>query len=264
MQSIKIKLCDMKKVTIPIGFVGENIFTKVYIDCKKIFDEHPSAVPALSVSSPSGDKYPAIVVREGDIVIWEITASDLTQDGSGEIQLSFIHDEMIGKSWKARTKVYKSIQADGEAPESVQNWLDHAEIVLANIENAIPEGGTTGQVLAKASNDNYDTQWVDQSGGGSGGTNDPILASQGIGDCVTTKLVDGKVVKQHFFYNNGILDVSETNTVGQITVNKVQSVTWSNPDSPDYVIGTKLINLFAVASTSETQEIITEYVEVGA
>lgn len=35
----------------------------------------------------------------------------------------------------------------------------------------VPAGGTTGQVLAKASNADYVTEWVDQSGGG-GGTSD--------------------------------------------------------------------------------------------
>ncbi|MFM7062639.1 MAG: hypothetical protein ACKO04_03980 [Actinomycetes bacterium] len=34
----------------------------------------------------------------------------------------------------------------------------------------VPVGGTTGQVLAKASGTNYDTEWVDQSGGGGGGS----------------------------------------------------------------------------------------------
>lgn len=36
--------------------------------------------------------------------------------------------------------------------------------------NGIPEGGTTGQVLAKASDTDYDTEWVDQQGGGGTGT----------------------------------------------------------------------------------------------
>jgi FlaG/FlaF family flagellin (archaellin) len=30
----------------------------------------------------------------------------------------------------------------------------------------VPTGGTTGQVLAKNSNTNYDTEWVDPSAGG--------------------------------------------------------------------------------------------------
>lgn len=36
----------------------------------------------------------------------------------------------------------------------------------------IAKGGTTGQVLAKSSNSDYDTEWVNQSGGGGGGTSD--------------------------------------------------------------------------------------------
>jgi hypothetical protein len=39
----------------------------------------------------------------------------------------------------------------------------------------IPEGGTTGQVLAKVSDDDYDTDWVDPSGGGGGSTPDPDI-----------------------------------------------------------------------------------------
>lgn len=39
-----------------------------------------------------------------------------------------------------------------------------------HIESGLPEGGTTGQVLAKASNSNFDVTWVNQSGGGGGGS----------------------------------------------------------------------------------------------
>jgi hypothetical protein len=35
----------------------------------------------------------------------------------------------------------------------------------------VPTGGTTGQVLAKASDDPFDTEWVDQTGGGGSGGN---------------------------------------------------------------------------------------------
>lgn len=34
----------------------------------------------------------------------------------------------------------------------------------------VPAGGSTGQVLAKASATDHDTEWVDQTGGGGGGT----------------------------------------------------------------------------------------------
>lgn len=35
--------------------------------------------------------------------------------------------------------------------------------------HGIPPGGETGQVLAKKTNADYDTEWVDQTGGGGGG-----------------------------------------------------------------------------------------------
>lgn len=38
----------------------------------------------------------------------------------------------------------------------------------------VAAGGTTSQVLAKVSDDDYDTEWVDQSGGGGGGMTNPM------------------------------------------------------------------------------------------
>ncbi len=41
----------------------------------------------------------------------------------------------------------------------------------------VPSGGTSGQVLAKNSNTNYDLKWVNQSGGGSYTETDPTVPS---------------------------------------------------------------------------------------
>lgn len=46
--------------------------------------------------------------------------------------------------------------------------VHNGKYVDDQMANGVPEGGTTGQVLAKASNDDYDTQWVIGGGGGSG------------------------------------------------------------------------------------------------
>jgi hypothetical protein len=46
------------------------------------------------------------------------------------------------------------------APESTSGlWLDSDE----EAEVPVPEGGTTGQVLAKSSNDDYDTEWANNT-----------------------------------------------------------------------------------------------------
>ncbi len=46
--------------------------------------------------------------------------------------------------------------------------LNNGKYVDDQMGNGVPDGGTTGQVLAKASNDDYDVEWVTGGGGGSG------------------------------------------------------------------------------------------------
>jgi hypothetical protein len=46
--------------------------------------------------------------------------------------------------------------------------LNNGKYIDDQMGNGVPDGGTTGQVLAKASNDDYDTEWVTGGGGGSG------------------------------------------------------------------------------------------------
>lgn len=54
--------------------------------------------------------------------------------------------------------------------DGVLNWsdLDYQVGPPGADGVGVPVGGTTGQVLAKASEDYFDTEWVDQSGGGGG------------------------------------------------------------------------------------------------
>lgn len=132
MRSVSLRLVDLERnPMIPLGFEGENEYTTVRVDCKKIFDEHPDAVPTLAVTPPEGDSYPAVVVRDGDIVSWTVTDSDLVHSGTGEIQFAFVIDEtIIGKTYKARTKVLDSIVPSGEAPTPIQNWLIQAAAAL--------------------------------------------------------------------------------------------------------------------------------------
>ena len=56
--------------------------------------------------------------------------------------------------------------------------------IIANVNNfhSIPPGGYAGQVLGKRTNDDYDTEWVDQTGGGGGGGG---TVSVEVGDTVT-------------------------------------------------------------------------------
>lgn len=53
---------------------------------------------------------------------------------------------------------------------------DEFNSVRAEIATAVPTGGAAGQVLAKNSGTDYDTEWVDQSGGGTGVSTDTRVA----------------------------------------------------------------------------------------
>ncbi len=44
----------------------------------------------------------------------------------------------------------------------------------------IPAGGTTGQVLAKESDDDYDAYWIDNTGGGTGGGGSMLWGQHGV------------------------------------------------------------------------------------
>lgn len=54
----------------------------------------------------------------------------------------------------------------------------------------VPVGGTTAQVLAKLSNTNYDTGWVNQSGGSGGGITRSIVVTSGNTNAGATAATD--------------------------------------------------------------------------
>lgn len=54
------------------------------------------------------------------------------------------------------------------SPINGKLWFDTTEPGIVSTSVGVPAGGTTSQVLAKASDDDHDTEWVDQSGGGGG------------------------------------------------------------------------------------------------
>lgn len=94
----------------------------------------------------------------------------------------------------------------------------------AVIVEGIPTGGTTGQVLEKASNANYDTQWADPTGGGGGAVSsvagktgavtlvstDVTNFSEAVDDRVAALLVAGANVTLTYNDTAGTLTISST------------------------------------------------------
>ena len=136
MRTISCKLEDLKNMTLHIGYEGENDYTSVRIDAGSVFAEYPEAVATMKVQPPKGNMYPVIVSREGDIVVWNVKDSDTASNGNGEIQLTFTEGTVVRKSCTGKTIVHRSLKATGPAPDPVQEWVDHAEDVLEEVEAA--------------------------------------------------------------------------------------------------------------------------------
>ena len=121
-------------------------------DCKKAFDEYPNAVPSLAVTPPVGDPYPAVCVRDGDLVYWDIVDSDVAYDGDGEGQITFTVGTIVKKTYKFKTKIEKSILPTGDAPSAIDDWITRANAALNGIPQTISDSidETMGEISAEA------------------------------------------------------------------------------------------------------------------
>ena len=138
-RTISLRLEDLKNMVITIGFVGENEHTRVLIDGKRVFDEYPTAIPSLSIMPPKGSAYPKVTTRDGDIIIWDISDSDLVYDGFGKIQLTFTVDTVVVKSYIGRTRILESILANGTASSPIDDWITEANTILAGVPQIIAD-----------------------------------------------------------------------------------------------------------------------------
>ena len=135
MRSVSLRLVDLQRCLIPIGYVGENEHTRVQIDALKMFEEYPNATVSMTVQPPEGESYPAVVTRDGNIIIWDVTDSDLIAEGQGEIQVSFSVGDVVAKSFIGRIRIDRSIIPTGEIPEPIDDWLTRAGAALTELDN---------------------------------------------------------------------------------------------------------------------------------
>lgn len=164
MRTVSIRLCDMEKANIPIGFVGENLYTQVRIDSKKVFDDYPTAIASLTIVNPHGDVYPGFVTRDGDVIIWTVENSDLVYGGNGKIQLAFLVDDIVAKSYECRTYVSKALISPDNIPTPIASWIDAANVVLGEAEGvfeALDEMTVAAETLAAGASATADISDVD-------------------------------------------------------------------------------------------------------
>ena len=118
-----------------------------------------------------------------------------------EVQEYTIHDGELVKIYKENS-AENTLMNDGT---SVQYTIDNLK---TGGDGGVPSGGTTGQVLAKKSDDDYDVEWIDDSGGHSGEIRKDDLSPElqdaiskaelleSDGTAPNSKLLDGKTADE--------------------------------------------------------------------
>ena len=127
---MRINIADISTSRVCIGYEGEQNHAQVVFDCGSLFYEYPDATAQMAVRPPVGDIYPHAVSRDGNDIVWNVTASDCATPGNGEYQLTFVSGETIVKSYIGFFSVRESLVANGEAPEGVEDWLETAQAAL--------------------------------------------------------------------------------------------------------------------------------------
>ena len=119
-------------------------------------EEHPIQAPVQSVNGETGD----VVITAADL---GALTSELDPVFSASAASGITSADIT--AWNG-----KYTKPSGGVPVSDLNSTAQSRLMKT--------GGTTGQVLAKASNTNYDVEWVNQSGGG--GAVDSVNGKTGV------------------------------------------------------------------------------------
>lgn len=153
---------------------------------------------AVSLLRP-GDTTPYAVAGltvDGTQATWTFDATDTALAGYGRAFLSYVTADAMDMTVDFDVYIAQNSAPNGDTPpDPLETWYqqmleaaaqaqDAAQSAAESAETAsratemFPTGGTTGQILAKASDADYDTHWIDNEGGGSlppGGTDGQYL-----------------------------------------------------------------------------------------
>ena len=116
---------DDKVRTIPLGRMGENLYTEIAFDISAWQREYTidSIVLFMLRAQDAPDSaYPAALTIEGNYAVHVLTSTDLEYIGTGKCQLQMTSGAVIAKSKVYSTICLQSIASNGEAPAPWQEW----------------------------------------------------------------------------------------------------------------------------------------------
>lgn len=114
--------------TIPLGRQGENLARQILFDVSGWESEYgPGSVELIAQRPGDETPYPVVTTRDGDSVVWSVTAADTLYPGdSGRCELRYYVGETLAKSRIWGTYVARAMDTPSETtpPEPEQGWVD--------------------------------------------------------------------------------------------------------------------------------------------
>ncbi len=118
---------------IDLGHRGENLARQVVFDLTEWLEAYGNGTALLVAQLPNAPTpYPCSVVREGDALLWRLSASDTSVAGKGRCELSYYVGEQLVKSAVFQTYIAESLAPAGAVPEPQESWFEEILTVSAD------------------------------------------------------------------------------------------------------------------------------------
>lgn len=186
-----------------IAYINEHSITDEQLAqaIEDYIEQHPISAPVTSVNSKIGD----VVLTAADVGALPDSTTIPTKTSQLQNDSGFLSSAVTSFNGQTGAVTYT-------APVSSVDGKTGTVTIL-------PTGGTTGQVLAKASGSNYDVEWVNQSGGGgavdsvNGQTGTVVLDADDVGALPDTTVIPSKT--SDLTNDSGFLTSAVTSFNGQ-------------------------------------------------
>ena len=110
---------------IDLGYRGENLSRQVVFDLTEWQSTYGNGTAMLIAQLPNAQApYPCSVLREGDLLLWPLSAADTSVAGQGKCELSYYVGEQLVKSAVFSTYIAESLAPIGESPEPKDSWIE--------------------------------------------------------------------------------------------------------------------------------------------
>ena len=124
-----------------IGFQGDHLSFAILFNLTELTEHWPNILPAMIITNPHGETFIAPNTEwdsETHIFTWYISSTETTFEGTVLCQLKCTAADdpntVVCMSRICQTKVYASLAAAEDPPESFQNWLDTLAQLGAEIQ----------------------------------------------------------------------------------------------------------------------------------